>query len=171
MKAGRNRRGRIGDSPRAHAIRKRFQRRLRWALPVAALASLALGALPAQASTGGAGVASDGITLPGQGFAFGPMRTAGATWYGPGLYGRQTACGATLTETTVGVAHRTLPCGTAIKFVNEGHVLVTRVIDRGPYTHGNAFDLTNGARLALNFEGAGRVRYAVAVQLARQLEP
>jgi len=175
MKAGRNRHGRKGDSPRGHAIRERFQQCLRSALPVAALASfaLALGAVPAQASTGGAGVASDGTTttLPGQGFAFGPMRSAGATWYGPGLYGRQTACGATLTETTVGVAHRTLPCGTAIKFVNEGRVLITRVIDRGPYTHGNAFALTNGARLALDFEGAGRVRYAVAVQLARHLDP
>ena len=33
--------------------------------------------------------------------------------------------------------------------------LVTRVIDRGPYSPGNAFDLTNGARRALGFEGVG----------------
>jgi peptidoglycan lytic transglycosylase len=148
-------------------VRGRLWRRLSTAVAVVALASLALSAAPALAVTGGAGVASDGVALPGQGFAFGPMRSAGATWYGPGLYGRQTACGATLTETTIGVAHRTLPCGTAVKFLYEGHVLVTRVIDRGPYTPGNAFDLTNGARLALDFEGAGRVRYAVAVAYAR----
>lgn len=91
------------------------------------------------------------------------MQFAGATWYGPGLYGHHTACGETLQPGTVGVAHRTLPCGTTIKFVYHGHSLVTRVIDRGPYTRGNAFDLTNGARRALGFEGAGQVRYAVAL--------
>ena len=92
-----------------------------------------------------------------------PMRSAGATWYGPGLYGNGTACGQTLRPGTIGVAHRTLPCGTTVKFNYHGHSLVTRVIDRGPYTSGNDFDLTNGARLALDFEGVGQVRYAVAV--------
>ena len=41
------------------------------------------------------------------------------------------------------------------------------MIDRGPYTDGNDLDLTNGARLALDFEGVGQVRYAVAVALLR----
>ncbi len=92
-----------------------------------------------------------------------PMRSAGATWYGPGLYGNGTACGQTLRPGTIGVAHRTLPCGTTVKINYHGHSLVTKVIDRGPYTPGNDFDLTNGARLALGFEGVGQVRYAVAV--------
>ena len=92
-----------------------------------------------------------------------PLRWAGATWYGPGLYGNHTACGQTLRPGTIGVAHRTLPCGTAVKFAYHGHTVVARVIDRGPYTKGNAFDLTNGARRALHFEGANHVRYAVAI--------
>lgn len=92
-----------------------------------------------------------------------PMRRAGATWYGPGLYGNGTACGQTLKPDTIGVAHRTLPCGTTIKLAYHGRSLITRVIDRGPYTPGNDFDLTNGARLALDFEGVGQVRYAVAL--------
>lgn len=91
------------------------------------------------------------------------MRSAGATWYGPGLYGNHTACGQTLRPGTIGVAHRTLPCGTAVKLAYHGRQLIARVIDRGPYTKGNAFDLTNGARRALGFEGANRVRYAVAI--------
>jgi rare lipoprotein A len=100
----------------------------------------------------------------GQGIVFSsPMRSAGATWYGPGLYGNHTACGQTLRPGTVGVAHKTLPCGTTIKLAYHGRSLVTRVIDRGPYTAGNAFDLTNGARRALDFEGVDRVRYAVAL--------
>jgi len=125
--------------------------------------------VPAQAGTGGAGVtASDGTARGGQGIVFSsPMRSAGATWYGPGLYGNHTACGETLQPGTVGVAHRTLPCGTTIKFAYHGHSLVTKVIDRGPYSRGNAFDLTNGARRALGFEGVGQVRYAVALHYAR----
>jgi hypothetical protein len=103
---------------------------------------VALGAVPALAATGGAGVVnSDGTVPAGQGIVFSsPMRFAGATWYGPGLYGNHTACGQTLLPGTVGVAHKTLPCGTTIKFAYHGHYLVTRVIDRGPYTEGNAFD-------------------------------
>lgn len=154
---------------RARAIGERSPRRLRWAWLAATLASLALGAAPAQGVTGGAAVvASDGTVPAAEDLVFSsPMRAAGATWYGPGLYGNQTACGQTLLPGTIGVAHRTLPCGTAIKFAYRGHYLVTQVIDRGPYTFGNAFDLTNGARRALGFAGTGQLRYAVALQFAR----
>jgi peptidoglycan lytic transglycosylase len=98
------------------------------------------------------------------------MRFAGATWYGPGLYGNHTACGETLTPTIVGVAHKTLPCGTTIKLAYHGRSLVTTVIDRGPYSPGNSFDLTNGARRALGFSGADRVQYAVDIQYARHAD-
>ena len=37
-----------------------------------------------------------------------------STWYGPGFYGNRTACGQRLTRSTLGVAHRTLPCGTKV---------------------------------------------------------
>jgi rare lipoprotein A len=145
----------------------RRSRRLRWPTLVVALASLALGAVPAQAGTGGASVTTtEAAPTPG-GVLFSPMRTAGATWYGPGLYGHQTACGQTLEPGTIGVAHRTLPCGATVKLAYHGHTLVTEVIDRGPYTSGNAFDLTNGARQALEFNGSAHLRYAIAVQYAR----
>jgi rare lipoprotein A (peptidoglycan hydrolase) len=135
------------------------------ALLACALLCLALAAAPAQAGTGGASAtSSDGTVSAAGGFVFSsPMRSAGATWYGPGLYGNHTACGQTLRANTIGVAHRTLPCGTTIKFAYHGRQLVTQVIDRGPYTQGNDFDLTNGARRALHFEGVGTVRYAVAI--------
>lgn len=136
----------------------------------ALLIALALGVAPAQAGTGGVGATSgsaEGTASSGPGLAFGPMRIAGATWYGPGLYGRRTACGQVLRAATIGVAHRTLPCGTTVKLIYRGRVLLTTVIDRGPYTRGNSFDLTNGARRALHFSGADRLRYAVAVQYAR----
>ncbi len=110
---------------------------------------------------------SEGTASGGQGIVFSsPMRSAGATWYGPGLYGNNTACGQTLRPGTVGVAHKTLPCGTTLKFAYHGRSLVTQVIDRGPYRDGYAFDLTNGARRALDFEGVDSVRYAVALPQA-----
>jgi hypothetical protein len=164
MKAGRNRYGRKDQSRQGHAAREHLGRRLRRISLVTALLSLALAPM-AEAQTGGAGApAPEGTTPGGASLVFSsPMRSAGATWYGPGLYGNGTACGQTLRPGTIGVAHRTLPCGTTVKFNYRGHSLVTRVIDRGPYTSGNDFDLTNGARLALDFEGVGQVRYAVAV--------
>ncbi|HVY77589.1 MAG TPA: septal ring lytic transglycosylase RlpA family protein [Solirubrobacterales bacterium] len=146
-------------------MRANSRRRLRRLSLATAILALSLAPSAAQAQTGGASAplpASAAAASPGVVFSS-PMRSAGATWYGPGLYGNGTACGQTLRPRTIGVAHRTLPCGTAVKLSYHGQWLVTRVIDRGPYTPGNDFDLTNGARLALGFEGVGRVRYAVAL--------
>ena len=66
-----------------------------------------------------------------------------ATWYGPGFYGNRTACGQRLTTETLGVAHKTLPCGTRIALRYEGRSVVVPVIDRGPYAKGISFDLTS----------------------------
>jgi hypothetical protein len=163
MKTSRNRHGRKDHSRIGHARSGGPGRRLRLALLGAALVVLGLGTVPAQAGTGGVGASAE--TAPGKGIAFSsPMRSAGATWYGPGLYGNSTACGQTLRPGTLGVAHRTLPCGTAVKLVYKGRSLVTRVIDRGPYSPGNDFDLTNGVRLSLDFEGVDQIRYAVALR-------
>ena len=60
------------------------------------------------------------------------MRKDTATWYGPGFYGNTTACGIKLTRTVVGVAHKTLPCGSKVTIKYRGRYLRTRVIDRGP---------------------------------------
>lgn len=71
------------------------------------------------------------------------------SWYGPGFYGHRTACGYALTTSLVGVAHRTLPCGTIVKFRNKGRTVAVPVVDRGPYVAGRQWDLTGGACLAL----------------------
>jgi rare lipoprotein A len=137
----------------------------------AVLSIFVLGVAPVQAGTGGVGATAEGgegTASSGGDLAFTALRTAGATWYGPGLYGNHTACGEVLRPATIGVAHRTLPCGTPVKLLYRGRALVTTVIDRGPYTSGNSFDLTNGARRALHFPGADHLRYAVAAQDARR---
>jgi len=134
-------------------------------LAVAAVA-FAAGAASAHAAPGGASSYVAG-SAAGEGLAFSPFRSAGASWYGPGLWGRKTACGQTLRRGTLGVAHKTLPCGTTVKFVYHGHVLVTQVIDRGPYGKGRAWDFTAAAGEALHLDGVGQVRYAIALQYAR----
>jgi rare lipoprotein A (peptidoglycan hydrolase) len=167
MQAGENRCGRQDKDLRGRTTGKRSRRRMVSAA-LLALALIATTAVSAEAATGGASSGgSGGAAASGQNIAFSPMRTAGATWYGPGLYGRHTACGQVLRPDTLGVANRSLPCGTTVKFLYQGHSLVTQVIDRGPYTRGNSWDLTNGARLALGFDGAGQVHYAVALNYAR----
>jgi rare lipoprotein A (peptidoglycan hydrolase) len=131
-----------------------------------------LGAIPvANAATGGASdyEPTAPTTATGEAVAFGPMRYAGASWYGPGLWGRSTACGVVLRPTTVGVAHKTLPCGTMVRFVYLGRTVTAPVIDRGPYVRGRAWDLTAATSEALGFEsaGVGRVGYQVPVEYAR----
>jgi hypothetical protein len=86
----------------------------------------------------------------------------GATWFGPGFYGHRTACGQTMTTDLVGVAHKTLPCGTRVTLAYHGHFLTTRVVDRGPYRAGYSWDLTYRAAKRLGFTYSDQVRSAVA---------
>jgi rare lipoprotein A (peptidoglycan hydrolase) len=91
-------------------------------------------------------------------------RQAGASFYGPGFYGKRTACGLALTTTLVGVAHRTLACGTRITFKNpaNGRVLTVPVVDRGPYVAGRLWDLTGAACTKLDHCYTGRLYWKYA---------
>lgn len=78
-------------------------------------------------------------------------RPARATWFGPGFYGHRTACGEKMTRTLVGVANRSLPCGTRVAFLYQGRTVTLPVVDRGPYGDGAAWDLTYAAAQELGF--------------------
>jgi rare lipoprotein A len=84
-------------------------------------------------------------------------RLAGASYYGPGLYGNGVACGGTLLPDTIGVAHKTLPCGTKVKLRYRGRTVTAPVIDRGPYVPGRDYDLTWAVKERLGFPGVGTV--------------
>jgi rare lipoprotein A (peptidoglycan hydrolase) len=86
------------------------------------------------------------------------MPAAVATWYGPGLYGRRTACGIPLRRFTVGVAHKRLPCGTRVIFYYRGIFKSVPVIDRGPYASNASWDLTAAAARDLGLRRTGRLR-------------
>lgn len=86
-------------------------------------------------------------------------RAATATWYS--MPGSRTACGVRLRRSTMGVAHRTLPCGTRVDVTWGGRSVTVPVIDRGPFVRGVHYDLTLAAADALGFVSAGRVRIGV----------
>jgi len=87
------------------------------------------------------------------------FRGATATWYS--MPGNRTACGVRLRRSTMGVAHRTLPCGTPVDVTWGGRTVTVPVIDRGPFTSGVHYDLTLAAARTLGFVAAGRVRVGV----------
>ena len=81
------------------------------------------------------------------------------SWYGPGLYGNGTACGQKLTKELVGVAHRTLPCGTMVTFRYNGKTVTAPVIDRGPYVSGRTWDLSKGLCTLLDHCFTGTIEW------------
>jgi hypothetical protein len=82
-------------------------------------------------------------------------RTAAASYYGPGLYGGALACGGRLQPGTLGVANKTLPCGSKVRLRYRGRTVTVPVVDRGPYVAGRDFDLTAATRARLRFPSTG----------------
>jgi len=82
------------------------------------------------------------------------FRQAEASWYGPG---GTTACGQSLTAGMLGVANKTLPCGTLVTLRYGSRTVRVPVIDRGPYVAGREFDLTLATKEALGFGDLGAV--------------
>ena len=106
-----------------------------------------------------AGLQADGVVGPQTRPALlALMRVKKATWYGPGLYGNRMACGGRLRRSTLGVAHRTLPCGTQVTFYHGGRFVTVPVIDRGPFRRGVEWDLTAATARALGMAATSRLR-------------
>ncbi|HSJ16793.1 MAG TPA: septal ring lytic transglycosylase RlpA family protein [Solirubrobacterales bacterium] len=84
-------------------------------------------------------------------------RPASASWYGPGFYGNRTACGQTLTPSTLGVANKSMPCGTKLTLRHGNRSVRVKVIDRGPFAGNREFDLTGATKNRLNFGSTGTV--------------
>ena len=85
-------------------------------------------------------------------------RRALASWYGPGLFGNNLGCGGRLYAGSIGVAHKSLPCGTKVTFRHRGRVMRVRVIDRGPYVGAREYDLTAATARRLGFSGHGPIQ-------------
>lgn len=104
----------------------------------------------AAGSTGGT-TASQGQTsgLSTSTFTVTIFKSAIATFYGPGLWGHRTACGERLRKNTIGIASRTLKCGTDVTVYYRGREMTVPVIDRGPFANHATWDLTQATAQAL----------------------
>jgi rare lipoprotein A len=116
------------------------------------------GATAPPAVTGGSNGAADPALVAGSDAArIAALPTQLATWYGPGFYGRRTACGIVLHRSTQGVAHKTLPCGTPVTFYYQGRLKIVQVIDRGPFARRVTWDLTRATAQELGVRRTSRV--------------
>jgi Lytic transglycolase len=109
----------------------------------------------------------------------GSWQVSSVSFYGPGFYcvlnhvkdclpqrggsawPNGTACGVMYTRTLVGVANRTLPCGTLVAFSYGGHTVIAPVVDRGPYVTGRNWDLSGGLCRALHHCFTGPIRWTI----------
>ena len=132
---------------------------------LACAAALVVGASPAAAQTSGGTGTTTATPEPAPAPSGGTSWTVykKATWYGPGFWGNQTACGMVLQPTVIGTAHKGLPCGTTVTFTHAGRSVTATVIDRGPYKKGYAWDLTKKTAKKIGFltVGAGKIQATV----------
>lgn len=99
--------------------------------------------------------------------------TAMVSYYGGGglhecgknrpCHGSRTACGNVYDKNSISTAHKSLPCGTKVKFCYDNNCLVAEVEDRGPYIEGRSFDLSFGAAKKLGFLEEGVVEVKVTI--------
>jgi rare lipoprotein A len=80
-----------------------------------------------------------------------------ASWFGPGFYGRRTACGQRMTRALLGVAHKRLECGSEVALTYGGRSITVPVVDRGPFAKGRRWDLTAATAHALGFTFTDRI--------------
>jgi rare lipoprotein A len=139
-----------------------MSRKLRTARLLLAAIPVAAAALPATAAASNGGATAPSPVPAPTHRAHGARHAALATWFGPGFYGHETACGQILTPALVGVANRTLPCGTLVRITHAGRAVTVPVVDRGPYGGiGASWDLTAGAAQELGALDTIRVTAAV----------
>lgn len=93
-----------------------------------------------------------------------PRATEGlASWYGSNFHGRMTANGEIFDRDSIAAAHTTMPLPSYARVTNlqNGHSMIVRVNDRGPF-HGNrVIDVSERAASALGFQRQGTARVRV----------
>lgn len=92
-------------------------------------------------------------------------KTGMASWYGPNFHGRLTANGEIYDQYALSAAHPTFPLPSYAHVTNlkNGHSVIVRVNDRGPFHRHRIIDLSARAAKLLDYQRSGvasvRVRY------------
>lgn len=104
-----------------------------------------------------AAAAVAGLVLSVTGTMAAGGQCGGASWYGPGFHGKQTASGETFNENAMTAAHKTLPLGTVVKVTDQrtGKSIKVTINDRGPFVKGRIIDLSKAAAAKLGTKNAG----------------
>ncbi|MGO8800317.1 MAG: septal ring lytic transglycosylase RlpA family protein [Roseiarcus sp.] len=86
-----------------------------------------------------------------------------ASWYGDAFQGRRTANGEIYDKESISAAHPTMPLPSYARVTNlgNGHSIIVRVNDRGPYHGGRIMDVSSRVADALDFKGSGTARVKV----------
>jgi rare lipoprotein A len=86
-----------------------------------------------------------------------------ASWYGDAFHGRRTANGEIYDKDSISAAHPTMPLPSYARVTNlgNGHSIIVRVNDRGPYHGGRVMDVSSRVADALDFKGAGTAHIKV----------
>jgi rare lipoprotein A len=95
--------------------------------------------------------------------AKGYVREGLASWYGSAFHGRMTANGEVFDRHSIAAAHPTLPLPSYARVTNlaNGHSMIVRVNDRGPYHANRLMDVSEEVAQALEFRRSGTARVRV----------
>jgi rare lipoprotein A len=89
--------------------------------------------------------------------------TGMASWYGDAFHGRKTANGEVYDKHAYSAAHPTMPLPSYARVTNlrNGHSIIVRVNDRGPFHGGRVIDVSERVANALNFKHLGTANVRV----------
>jgi rare lipoprotein A len=90
-------------------------------------------------------------------------QTGMSSWYGDAFHGRKTANGEIYDMSAISAAHPTMPLPSYARVTNlkNGHSIIVRVNDRGPYHGGRVIDVSKRVADALDFRRSGTARVKV----------
>jgi rare lipoprotein A len=93
------------------------------------------------------------------------VETGIASWYGAPYHNRRGSNGEIYDMNAMTAAHRTLPLGSIVRVTNpaNGHSVIVRITDRGPFIKGRIVDLSRAAaaNIGLVQRGTAQVRLEV----------
>lgn len=92
-----------------------------------------------------------------------PVQTGRASWYGAAFHGRKTANGEVYDMNHLTAAHKTMPLPSYARVTNvkNGHSVIVRVNDRGPFSNNRVIDLSKRAAEILDYTQAGTAEVRV----------
>lgn len=137
-------------------------------LAILLISALALPGCSSQQEAGG----QNQPTPPPQGSVTKPLHkeVGEASWYGPGLQGKETANGETFDQKELTAAHPTLPMGTKAQVTNleNGKNVEVRINDRGPFVGDRVIDVSKAVAKKLDMQKDGTTQVKIETKAVKK---